>query len=58
MASVKAKKKCCKDRPRCKECPVVLKRLADAGLLARESKRRYSFDVKPPKAAVKAARAA
>ncbi|WP_203453592.1 hypothetical protein [Jiangella aurantiaca] len=58
MATVKAKKKCCKDRPRCKECPVVLKRLADAGLLERESKRRYTFDTKPPKSAVSAARAA
>ncbi|WP_157987566.1 hypothetical protein [Jiangella endophytica] len=56
MASMKAKKKCCRDRPRCKVCPVVLKRLADAGLLERESKRRYSFDAKPPKAAVAAAR--
>lgn len=57
MASVKAKKKCCRDQPRCKVCPVVLKRLADAGLLERESKRKYSFDVKPPKSAVAAARA-
>ncbi|WP_203416991.1 hypothetical protein [Jiangella ureilytica] len=58
MASVKAKKKCCRDRPRCKVCPVVLMRLADAGLLERKSKRRYSFDAKPPKAAVAQARAA
>jgi hypothetical protein len=58
MASVKAKKKCCKDRPRCKMCPVVLKRLADAGLLEREGRRKYSFDAKPSKSAVAAARAA
>ncbi|SDU75052.1 hypothetical protein [Jiangella alkaliphila] len=58
MASMKAKKKCCRDRPRCKACPVVLKRLSDAGLLEREGKRRYSFDAKPPKAAVAQARAA
>ena len=28
---VKAKKKCCKDGPRCKKCPVVLKKLEKAG---------------------------
>jgi hypothetical protein len=29
---VKAKKKCCGSDPRCKRCPVVLKRLSKAGL--------------------------
>lgn len=29
-AKGKAKKKCCKDKPRCKSCPVVLKRLEKA----------------------------
>jgi hypothetical protein len=29
---VKPKKKCCKDGPRCKRCPVVLKRLVGQGL--------------------------
>jgi len=28
---VRAKSKCCKDKPRCKKCPIALKRLADAG---------------------------
>lgn len=28
---VKAKKKCCKDKPRCKRCPVVLKKLEKSG---------------------------
>lgn len=58
MASMKAKKKCCRDKPRCKACPVVLKRLADAGLLEREGLRKYSFEAKPPKSAIAAARAA
>ena len=29
---VKAKKRCCKSRPRCKRCPVVMKRLSKHGL--------------------------
>jgi hypothetical protein len=46
--TVKAKKRCCKDDPRCKRCPVVLKRLARAGLATREGKRtfRLSEDLK------------
>ena len=28
---IKPKKKCCKDKPRCKRCPVVLKKLEKAG---------------------------
>jgi hypothetical protein len=54
---VKAKKSCCKDRPRCKRCPVVCKRLAAAGYLERESKRRWRVVAMPPKKALKAARA-
>ena len=38
---VKIKKKCCKYRPRCKKCPVVCKRLENAGKARRESKRTY-----------------
>jgi aldehyde:ferredoxin oxidoreductase len=38
---VKAKKKCCKSRPRCKRCPVTCKRLVKAGKARRESKRIY-----------------
>lgn len=37
---IKAKKRCCKDKPRCKRCPVVCKRLEKAGLAERVSKRR------------------
>ncbi|MDQ3632407.1 MAG: hypothetical protein M3417_14280 [Actinomycetota bacterium] len=53
---VKAKKKCCQDDPRCKRCPVVLKRLDKAGHAERLSKRRYRFEAKLPKKAVKTAR--
>jgi hypothetical protein len=54
---LKAKKRCCKDKPRCKRCPVVCKRLAAMGYAERVSKRRFVFDGKPPKKARKAARA-
>jgi hypothetical protein len=54
---VKAKKKCCKSTPRCKTCPVVLKRLVDAGFAERESKRRFIIPAKVPKKARAKARA-
>jgi hypothetical protein len=54
---IKVKKKCCKDRPRCKRCPVVCKRLEKMGYAERQSKRRFVFEAKPPKKAMKAARA-
>lgn len=60
MSRVRAKKKCCKDRPRCTTCPVVLKRLADAGHLERVDQRTYltpGKPGKPPKKALAAARA-
>lgn len=53
---VKAKKKCCKDSPRCKKCPVVLKKLEKAGYAERLSKRVYVLELKPPKKVLKAAR--
>jgi len=52
--AVKARKRCCESAPRCKSCPVVLKRLASQGLAQRESRRRYV--VWGPKRALKAAR--
>lgn len=53
------KKTCCKDRPRCKRCPVVLKRLRDAGWAERgeDDRRTYRVDEQLPKSALKAARA-
>ena len=53
--TVKAKKRCCKSAPRCKRCPVVLKRLEHAGHAERESKRRYV--VRATRRELKAARA-
>jgi hypothetical protein len=57
MAKVTAKKKCCRDKPRCKSCPVVLKRLADTGHLVRLELRRYKVVDKPTKSVLTAARA-
>jgi len=54
---VKAKKGCCKDRPRCKRCPVVLKRLESAGAAQRQGPRTYRVRKKRAKAVMKAARA-
>ena len=54
---VKPKKKCCKDGPRCKRCPVVLKKLTNAGYAERRSDGRYLIIHHVPKKALKAARA-
>jgi hypothetical protein len=55
--AIKAKSRCCKDRPRCKSCPVVCKRLEAEGYVERESRRRWRLVVVPPKKVLKAARA-
>lgn len=52
-----AKKKCCKDTPRCSACPVVLKRITDAGYGERLSKRKYRVKKRTPSAVLSAARA-
>ena len=54
---VKAKRRCCQDRPRCKRCPVVLKRLEKAGLAEARGGGRYVVDPKLKKRRLKAARA-
>jgi uncharacterized protein with PIN domain len=41
---IKAKKRCCESSPRCKRCPVVLKRLTKAGAAERVGKRTYRLD--------------
>lgn len=38
---VKPKKKCCRSKPRCKRCPVVLKRLSQRGFAERRADGRY-----------------
>ena len=53
---IKSKAKCCKDDPRCKKCPVVLKRLADAGMADRDQ-RFFTITKDVPKKQLKAARA-
>jgi hypothetical protein len=54
---VKAKRKCCQDDPRCKRCPVVLKRLESQGLAKRKPGGRYRLDPQLKKKKLKAARA-
>jgi len=54
--SVKVKKKCCRSRPRCKRCPVVLKRLDKQGMAERVGSRRYELSPVLKKKHVKAAR--
>jgi hypothetical protein len=54
---VKTRKKCCGDKPRCKRCPVVWKRLDKAGHAERRDKRSYRVIDIVPKAALTAARA-
>jgi hypothetical protein len=46
VPEVKAKKRCCQSRPRCKRCPVVLRRLAKAGL-AEQDGRGYDVRARP-----------
>jgi hypothetical protein len=53
---VKPKKQCCKSHPRCKKCPVVCKRLVQAGLAERGPKGSVVLRSKVPKKALKAAR--
>lgn len=47
----KAKKKCCKDKPRCAACPVVLMRLEKMGYAERDEAkpRKYAVDKNVPK---------
>ena len=54
---VKGKRTCCKDSPRCKRCPVVLKRLSKEGFAEREEGRTYVVAKDVPKKRLKAARA-
>jgi len=46
VPAVTAKKRCCQSRPRCKRCPVVLRRLSKAGL-AEHSGRVYDVAAAP-----------
>ena len=54
----KAKKKCCKDKPRCAMCPVVLMRLEKMGYAEQDADkpRRFTVDTNVPKKAMLIAR--
>lgn len=58
--SITAKKKCCDSSPRCKRCPVTLRRLAAQGYVAKDSSgaksKRFTVVAKPPAKALKQAR--
>ena len=54
---IRAKKKCCKTRPRCKRCPVVLKRLERKGVAERIDDRTYLMRSKPSKKQLRKVRA-
>jgi hypothetical protein len=53
---IRSKKRCCKSRPRCKRCPVALKRLEKAGYTERLGRRTWLLVAKPPKRELRAAR--
>ena len=57
VSEVKAKKTCCKDKPRCKKCPVTLRRLDKRGYAERQDSRTYLVEKKVPAKVLKAARA-
>ena len=38
LAALKAKKKCCRSKPRCKKCPVVLHQVRKAELSGKRGK--------------------
>ncbi len=54
---VKPKKRCCRDKPRCKRCPLVLARLERQGLAKRDSRGRYVVKKNVKKKRLAAARA-
>ena len=50
------KKRCCRDKPRCKRCPVVCKRLSRQGVAERRDDGRFVLTVSLSKKRFKAAR--
>lgn len=57
LRKITAKKKCCKDKPRCKKCPVTLSRLTKLGFGEQIDKRRYAIASSVPKKTMAVARA-
>ncbi len=56
VKAVKPKAKCCKEQPRCKRCPTVLRRLEKEGLAERRDDGRYAISPDLKKKQLKAAR--
>ena len=54
--ALKPKKRCCHSSPRCRRCPVVLKRLRRAGLAEQDERGRTVLRPDAPKKAIKRAR--
>jgi hypothetical protein len=54
---IKPKDRCCKSRPRCDRCPVVLRRLEALGYAERSKKGRFVMTAKVKKKKLKAVRA-
>ena len=54
--TIKPKKKCCRDSPRCKRCPVVCKKLVRRGLAERLDNGRFVLSVDITKKQYRAAR--
>jgi len=50
------KKRCCHDKPRCKRCPVVCKKLSKQGLAEKLPDGRYILSIELSKKQHKAAR--
>ncbi|CAA9502886.1 MAG: hypothetical protein AVDCRST_MAG30-2021 [uncultured Solirubrobacteraceae bacterium] len=57
-ATIEPKKKCCRDKPRCKRCPVVCKRLAKQGLAEKTADGTFVLSVTVKKKHLRAARGA
>ena len=55
-ATIEPKKKCCRDKPRCKRCPVVCKRLVKQGLAEKTGDGTFVLSVTLKKKQYKAAR--
>ena len=52
-----SKKKCCKDKSRCRKCPVLLTRLVKMGYAEKDGKTGFAVSAKVPKKVLVVARA-
>jgi hypothetical protein len=49
VPKVTAKKKCCKDKPACAKCPLVLRRLVELGYAEKDGRWAYKVSAKVPR---------